>query len=186
MSQTTSNASVAIISDMCEDKLLGAYKVLHGALLQHIVDNKLPAPTFNQDFAKCGPEDYKNIHIMAKGCLGAKVGDREAKRVAPLVSGLVNLRDTYNQRQRAEKSEYDAIPAQHRKFLAPFPTTFTIPASEVAKVWPTNTPASTIARDLMSEALRKAVSYNLTKDGSLSFAFVAEPVKVETKTDKAA
>lgn len=179
--KNTAAPTVATISDKTEEGIRAAYKALHHLLLSHIVDNKLPEPTFQQDFGKCNAEDYKAIHLMANGTIRAKDLAREAQRVAPLLTGLQGLRDTYTVRAREAKKTFDALPAEVRQFMPAFPTNITIPATEVAKVWPSATPASTIARDLMSDSLKKSLSYNVGKDGSLSFAFVAEPVKAVAK-----
>jgi len=191
--QTTSTAAVVnvLLSNNRAEETRACFKRLHHVIMQHVSDTKdarvLAKHEIPAKFEECGRTAYKSIAVVAQGLLSAKEDAEEKARLTAQLDGIAALRTTYNNAQRAEKKEYDAmvasVPEKFRKSIAPFPSTFTVPGTEVAKLWPEGTPASTIALDLVGSedkpsALKKALSYDVGKGGSLIFSFVPEPKPV--------
>jgi hypothetical protein len=95
--------------------------------------------TFSDDFSKCGKEDYKNIHQALRTLISAKRQAMWEEEVAEIRAGIQGITSTYMNAKREEKAEYDSIPAQHRKFLAPFPTSLSVPVSDFTALFPKGT-----------------------------------------------
>lgn len=172
MNQNTSNdSSVKVISNTTENDLLALFRTLHGKTLDGLKEVG-KSPTFNQDFTKCTNEDYKEIHQAARALIGGARKARWEKEVAGIRTGLTKVVDTYMAVQRGEKKEYDAIPAAHRKFLAPFPTSFAIPLTACTSAFPQGTTSEQMV------ARCKELGYTVAKVGesfSLKVAFVPAP-----------
>jgi len=177
MNQNTSNdTSVKVINSAREDELLSLLRTLHGKVLTCLTEVGAK-PTFPEDFSKCGNEDYKNIHQASRALISGARKARWEKEVAGIRTGLKSVIDTYMVAQRAEKADYDAIPAQHRKFLAPFPTSFSIPFSALTSAFPQGTtPEQMVARC-------KELSHTVVK-GENGYALKVAFVPATTNTDK--
>jgi hypothetical protein len=149
MNQTTNTVAVvksAIISQDAADQITSAFKAMHHALLNHIVTNKLQAPTFNQDFAKCGPEDYKAIGVMARGCLTSKVEADKLARLLPFKAAIAKATETYMASARAAWEQVLALPAETRETLGlKAPVSVKVPVSAFSATWSS---ATDMARDL--------------------------------------
>jgi len=172
MNQNTSNdSSVKVISSGTEKDLLALFVSLHGKVLNGLQEVG-KTPTFSTDFSKCTNEDYKEIHQAARALISGARKARWEEEVKGIRNGLKKVVDTYMETQRKEKSEYDAIPAQHRKFLAPFPTAFAIPLSACSPAFAQGTtPEQMVARC-------KELGYTVAKVGesfALKVAFVPAP-----------
>lgn len=168
---TTSDKSVKVISGAREEELLAIFRTLHGKVLTALqeVGEK---PTFEQDFAKCGNEDYKNLHQQSRILVSAARKARWEEEVREIRTGIAGVINTHMLAQREEKAQYDAIPAQHRKFLAPFPTSFTIALSALTPAFPKGTSEG----DMVKRC--KELSYNVVKVGeglALRVQFVPAP-----------
>jgi len=173
-----SEKSVKVISGARESELLAIFRTLHGKVLVALqeVGEK---PTFEQDFGKCTNEDYKNLHQQSRVLVSAARKARWEEEVREVRAGIASVINTHMLAQRGEKADYDAIPAQHRKFLAPFPTSFTIALSALTSAFP----AGTNEGDMVKRC--KELSYNIVKVGeslAIRVQFVPAPTS-EQKSD---
>lgn len=170
---TNSDTSVKVISNTTENDLLALFRTLHSKVLNGLQEVG-KSPTFNADFGKCTNEDYKEIHQAARALISGARKARWEEEVKGIRAGLLKVVDSHMVNQRKEKAEYDAIPAQHRKFLAPFPTSFAIPLSACVGAFPQGTtPEQMVARC-------KELGYTVAKgekEFSLKVAFVPAPTK---------
>lgn len=180
MSQNTNNdSSVKVINVSTENDLLALFRTLHGKTLDGLKEVG-KAPTFNQDFSKCTNEDYKEVHQAARALIGGARKARWEKEVAGIREGIKAVINTHMDTQRKEKAEYDAIPAQHRKFLAPFPTAFAVPLSACVDAFAKGTTTEQMV------ARCKELGYTVAKVGesfALKVAFVPAPTKSDNIPD---
>jgi hypothetical protein len=180
--------SAAVITDAQESEILAIFRTLHGKVLNGLQEVGVE-PTFNAEFHKCGAVDYKNMHQQARILVSDKLRARETARLAPIVQGIEAARNTYLAAYRAEKSEYDAMvsatPEKFRKHIAPFTSTYTVPAADVCKVFEETTCTPAVMKELNSDTLKTTFNYNLGADGSLTFRAPKPAPKADKSEDAA-
>lgn len=177
MSQKNENAdkSVKVISDAREQEILAIFQTLHGKVLTALQETDI-ATLFEKEWAKCGPEDYKKLHQQSRALLETLRTDRTTKRVASIFEGVKGVVATHMEAARARKAEYDAdlaaTPERIRKLVAPFPTSFKVPMSEVRACFPKDATDTQVFADL------KFMGYQVTEmtaKGSVIVTFVPAP-----------
>lgn len=176
MSENNTSAvkSVKVISDARNEEILGIFRTLHGKVLTALQEVGVK-PTFNDNFDKCGTEDYKNLHQQSRVLISAHKQAKWEARIAGIRAGVQGVINTHMSTQRKEKADYDAIPAQHRKFLAPFPTAFQVPVSEMVGAWPQDTSIAVIRKDLEDMGFKVL----RVSDDSLAVKVAFVPAKAE-------
>lgn len=178
---TKSDTSVKVINAAREEEIVNLFRTLHGKVLTALADVGVK-PTFEQDFAKCTNEDYKNMHQQGRILLSDARKARWEEEVREIRTGIAGVIDTHMVAQHGKKSRYDAIPAESREFLAPFPTSFTIPLSSLTSAFPQGTNEG----DMVKRC--KELSHNVIKVGEalcLKVQFVPAPTSEQTE-EKAA
>lgn len=132
---TTAPSVVKVVSDKREEELLSYMSSLHGKMLT-ILQEVGVEPKFPKEFAACKGEDYKNMHHQMRILIEAKDKAKWDTYVSSLEAGIMGVINTHMDAAHAKKARYDAIPADAREFLAPFPNTIKIPVSEFVPHFP--------------------------------------------------
>jgi hypothetical protein len=190
MSQTTSNDSAVkstTISSDVEERLTATFKTLHHLVSTHMVSAGAKL-TFMSEFEKCGMEDYKEVAHAARKLLGAKRQEKWENRIKGIRAGIQGVVDTYMNRKRAAKAQFDALPEELRAEGVTFNPNVSIPVKELVGCFPQGATQEQILRDL------KDLSYNVIQNAEKAYlirvAFVADKVADEApkseKTAKAA
>lgn len=176
---TTSDKSVKVISDAREEEILSIFRTLHGKVLTALQECDI-APQFNADFAQCVMDDYKNLHQQSRALLSALRKDKNDKRVAGIRVGIQGVVDTYMNRARTEKEQYDAqlaaTPETFRKFITAFPNVVKIPLADIRACFPKDATDKQVWDDLTYMGYKVT---DLSTKGQVIVAFVPAPTKEE-------
>lgn len=173
--ENKSDKSVKVVTDTREEEILGLFRLLHGKVLIALQECDIK-PTFNDKFGECGAEDYKNLHTQSRILLSAKRKDRNDTRVAGIRTAIVSVVDTHMEEARARKAKYDAIPAEHREFLAAFPNVVKIPLGKIRACFPKDATDKQVWDDLSYMGYKVT---DLSDKGVVVVAFVPSPTKEE-------
>ena len=171
---TKSDKSVKVINAQQESNILGIFRTLHSKVLTALVDVGVK-PTFEQEFGKCTNEDYKNLHQQARILVSDARKARWEEEVREIRTGIANVVNGAMEEQRVRKARYDAI--QDREFLAPFPTSFTIPFTALASAFA----QGTTAEQMVSRC--KELGHTVVKSGE-AYALRVQFVPAPTSADK--
>ena len=168
-------STVKVITDAREEEILSLYRTLHGKVLTCLTDVGIK-PTFNDDFSKCGAEDYKNLHHQSRTLLSAKRKDSTDKRIAGMRLAIQHTVDTHIVAARAAKAQIDALPAEVRKFMPAFPTNVKLALSDIRACFPKDATDAQVFGDLTYMGYKVT---DLTDKGVVIVPFVAEEPKSE-------
>lgn len=148
---TKSDTSVNVITDAQAEELQNYMRSLHGKMLT-ILQGVGIKPTFNDKFADCTNEDYKNLHQQSRVLLSAKAKAKWESYIGDIASKVQGVIDTHMEAARGRKAKYLAMcentPDDMKAFIAPFPTTFKVPVSALVGCWPQGTPESQVVVEL--------------------------------------
>ena len=172
----TANATVktVVISQDIADRLNAAFKVMHHALTIHASDNRLPAPTFNPDFTKCGMDDYKVITIMARGAYTAKLEADKAARLLPFKTAIAHATESYMTSAQRAWEQVLALPLETRETLnLRAPTTVKVHVSSFSAEWSNETD---MARDLHEMGIKVVKS---TKGDYIEVGYAPAPTTTQ-------
>lgn len=132
-STTTSDKSedvkkVAVISDDHADRILQAYRMLHGVVSS--LPGKDPLPTFGH----CGKDEWETILTRSFKALNSHIAAKKEEATRGVRIACKHVVDTYMVEARKEKAEYDTVVAnctpKMRAIIPPFPTDVMIPVLE--------------------------------------------------------
>ena len=174
---TPAPSVIKVVSDAREEELLSYMRSLHSKMLT-ILQEVGVEPKFNTDLSKCVNEDYKQLHHQMRILIAEKDKAKWDTYAASLMGGIQGVVNTHMEKAQARKARYDAVPAEDREFLAPFPTTIKVPVSELVAHFPKE---KTI--DQVVGELTKLFPKNVGKGADNSY-FLTVPFKDASKVEK--
>jgi hypothetical protein len=181
MNQNTSNATVAnVVSDAREEELLGMMRTLHGKVLVALqeVGQK---PTFEQEFGKCGSEDYKNIHQACRTLISAKRKARWEAEVKGIREGINVVVSAAISKKGAQYAQFLTLDEELRASVR-FDHNVIIPLTSIASAFPKGTTEEQMV------ARCKELSHTVAKGEKgyfLKVAFAPPAPKTDTATKAA-
>lgn len=175
MSENNTSAvkSVKVISDARNEEILAIFRTLHGKVLTTLQEVGVK-PTFNDNFEKCGTEDYKNLHQQSRVLLSAHKQAKWEERIAGIRSGVAAaIAPFMTKREKAYKA-FMALDAEDREGQS-FNATVAVPVSAMVGAWPTDTSMVVIKKDL------EDMGYKVFRGGddSLNIKVAFVPAKAE-------
>lgn len=147
---TKSDTSVKVINTAQKEEILALYRTLHTKVLSALQGCDIK-PLFNDNFAKCGNEDYKLLHQQSRALVIAHEKSEWESYIGSIRSKVNGVIDTYMTRARAAKAQFDALKlsmGEAGALLPAFSSTVKVPVSDLVGCWPTNTDDSRVLVEL--------------------------------------
>lgn len=175
MSETTKSVkSVVVISDAQESDILDCFRTLHHKVLGALQTCDIK-PLFPTEFSKCGSEDYKLLHQQSRTLIATKRNAKWEARISGIRTNVQGVVNAYMVKARAAKAQFDALKlsmGENGALLPAFPSTVTIPMSDIVGCFPSNTDMKEVWKDLND------MSFQVGK-GKDDTAFVKVPFTAE-------
>lgn len=180
---TTSDKSVKVISDVRSEEIVSCFRTLHHKVLLALTECDI-APLFNTDFAKCAPEDYKNLHQQSRVLLSAKRDAAWNAYISDIKIKIQGVLDTHMGLAREDKAEWDNL-SERAKARSPWSNTVKVPVSDLLPCFPEGKDLSQVVVELDKLFAGKVAK---GKDDAfyLSIAFTPAAKVVEPATTEAA
>ena len=123
---TAKNAPKPLISEDVEEKVMGAYKVLFSLL-----------GTYGEaiDGSKLNRAAYERISARGVNALLALQAHREEQEVAAFRQGVKDAISPHLDAARADKEQYDALPATLKARVGAFQTFILVPVSDMSGIF---------------------------------------------------
>ncbi len=176
MNNTTSNdKSVKVISENTESELLACLRTLHHKVLGALTEVG-QKPTFPEEFAKCGNEDYKNIHQAQRTLISAARKARWEKEVASIREGINVVVGAALSKKGAQYAQFLTLDEELRSSIK-FDHNVVIPLSALASAFAQGTtPEQMVVRckELGFTVVKGETSY------SIKVAFAPPAPKADT------
>lgn len=131
--QNTVAQTLPIISDEDEAQIVAALAKLHAVIGNY--GNPLP----KLEEALADDAQRQRITNRAHKAIGALVNHRREEKVRAFRQGVADVVSPYVADAKTARTHFLAMPKEVRAFIPAFPSTVSIPVSEVASVFPTGT-----------------------------------------------
>jgi hypothetical protein len=138
----TENNALPIISDHTEETIHTALRMLHGALATY--GNAFPS--FEDMLTESTQRE--RITNRANRALSALSTHRREAAVAKFRSGVAEVVSPYVADAVTARAAFLTLPAEVRRFMPSFPSTVSVPVSEVAHIFGEGTPETHIVKAL--------------------------------------
>ena len=180
MSEATK--TVKVLSDARETEILGIFRLLHGKVLVALQECEIK-PQFPTEFEKCGAVDTKVFQQQARALINSKVAARAEARLAGIRKAIQGAISSHMEAAWERKAKYDAIPAEHREFLAPFPTFIKVPLKDMRALLPKDMTDKQVFDDLTALGFKVT---EVTDKGTVLVPFTPKVAPEAPKAEKVA